>query len=153
MKIAYGKTYRTETVKRVSAAVDRVLDLPVFAAAELVVLNREQMRALNRETRGVDRPTDVLSFPFYQLAPGVALDKADFTGYESRRRAVILGSVAVCKEQCREQAVEYGHSEEREFAFLIVHGLLHILGYSHDGESDEQVMKSKAYQILEKAGF
>ena len=83
---------------------------------------------MNREYRGVDRVTDVISFAFE--------DNNDLVYNDIR----MLGDIFICIPQMKRQATEYGHSEKRELAFLAVHGILHLLGYDHMNEKDEKVM-------------
>lgn len=97
---------------------------------------------LNKEYRGVDRPTDVLSFPLLDVLP----ERSDTT--------VALGDIVISTEQAKKQAEEYGHSLKREVCFLAVHSVLHLLGYDHEtSEEDEKVMFSKQREILEIAGI
>ena len=97
---------------------------------------------LNKEYRGVDRPTDVLSFPLLDVLP----ERSDVT--------VALGDIVISTEQAKKQAEEYGHSLKREVCFLAVHSVLHLLGYDHEtSEEDEKVMFSKQREILEIAGI
>ena len=105
----------------------------------------ETIRALNREYRGIDRPTDVLSFPMYSFAEGDAPpDEGDFT----------LGDVVISVERAEAQAKEYGHSTRREIAFLTVHSILHLLGWDHEtGEADERAMFAKQDEIMDALGI
>lgn len=112
---------------------------------EAVIVSPEEIRELNNETRGIDRVTDVLSFPMLE-----DLDDAETDADGS----VFLGSMVICKERAVEQAEEYGHSVEREAAFLAVHSVLHLLGYDHEtGEDDERKMFDKQERILTEMGI
>ncbi len=99
----------------------------------------ERIQTLNRDFRHVDRVTDVLTFPAWEGEISLSAD-----GY--------LGDIMICLERAEEQAVEYGHSLERELSFLAVHGVLHLLGYDHMNEADERVMREKQTAILEQIG-
>ena len=99
----------------------------------------ERIQTLNRDFRHVDRVTDVLTFPAWEGEVSLSAD-----GY--------LGDIMICLERAEEQAVEYGHSLERELSFLAVHGVLHLLGYDHMNEADERVMREKQTAILEQIG-
>ncbi len=99
----------------------------------------ERIRELNRTFRKVDRVTDVLTFPAWEGETSLAAD-----GY--------LGDIMICYERAKEQALEYGHSLVRELSFLAVHGVLHLLGYDHMTEADEQVMRTKQTAILDRMG-
>lgn len=95
---------------------------------------------LNREYRGVDRPTDVLSFPIF--------DDEDMGG------KVVLGDIVLSLEKAKAQAEEYGHSFEREIAFLCVHSMLHLLGYDHEeGKAEESEMFLRQEEILCNMGI
>ncbi len=109
--------------------------------------DNEQIHALNLQYRGVDKPTDVLSFPLM-----------DFSGESDEPVAdepvVSLGDIVISLERAREQAEEYGHSFEREVAFLTAHSMLHLLGYDHEtGEADEQDMRARQTAIMEALGL
>ena len=99
----------------------------------------ERIRELNRSFRNVDTVTDVLTFPAWEGEISLAAD-----GY--------LGDIMICYERAKEQAQEYGHSLERELSFLAVHGVLHLLGYDHMTEADEQRMRARQTLILESIG-
>ena len=125
----------------------------VTAPCEVDVLltDDEGIHAINLEQRGVDRPTDVLSFPMWEkkeLDTGTAAGDID-----PENDAVLLGDIVISAEKAVEQAAEYGHSPEREFAFLSVHSTLHLLGYDHEtSEEDETYMNQKQEEILTKIG-
>ncbi len=102
-------------------------------AVSLLFTNDDTIQRLNREFRGVDKPTDVLSFP------------SDETGF--------LGDIAISVPCAERQAEEYGHSREREIAFLTVHAMLHLFGYDHIEPEDESVMRGRQRDILAAAGM
>jgi probable rRNA maturation factor len=106
----------------------------------LTIVPDDRIRALNREHRGVDEVTDVLSFPL------VDQDGAAFVLPPSE--PTHLGDVVVALEQARRQAALYEHSFERELAYLTVHGILHLLGYDHEDEGDKGQMRSREEEIL-----
>lgn len=121
---------------------------------DLSVVSAEEIRRLNRENRGVDSVTDVLSFPNLDGIKGRVLKKKDFPfDYDEDERALFLGSVAVCKEKIIEQAKEYGHSEEREFAYLFTHSLFHLFGYDHMTEEEKKEMREKEEGVLSALGI
>lgn len=113
------------------------------AEVSIVLTDDREIHALNREYRGVDRPTDVLSFPLMEGEDG----NLELNGYPEGE-PVALGDVVISLERAREQAVEYGHSLHRELAFLTVHGILHLLGYDHDTHERERLMRAKEEAIL-----
>ncbi len=115
-----------------------------------IITNNEQMQALNLAHRGVDKPTDVLSFPMVTCsAPGVpSPDKEDFDG-----DVLMLGDMVLSYQKAEEQAQEYGHSIMREVAFLCVHSVLHLLGHDHMDAQEEAAMLLKQEQILSAMGL
>ena len=126
------------------------------AEAEVAFATEAEIRTVNRLQRGIDAPTDVLSFPALTLSAG---QYPPFTAqnfpYEvdPESGCVFLGSIMICEAQARRQAVEYGHSERRERGYLFLHGLLHLLGYDHIEEEDRRVMRAAEEAILAIAGL
>ena len=107
----------------------------------VLITDAEEIQRLNGSYRNIDRVTDVLTFPAWE--GDAILCPPD--GY--------LGDIAICFERAEEQALEYGHSLERELAFLSVHGALHILGYDHMTPEDEAIMMGKQDEILIEMGY
>lgn len=102
----------------------------------ITFVDNEAIRQINKEYRNIDRETDVLSFPL-----------------DEKGRDTVLGDVVISLEKAKSQSVEYGHSFERELAFLCVHSVLHLLGYDHEiSKEDEKIMFEKQEKILEKMG-
>ena len=108
---------------------------------------------MNMEFRQIDRPTDVLSFPMVNFdEPGVWCGKAveSSVSISPETGELVLGDIVLCSQIIKEQAQEYGHSEYREFAFLVVHSLLHLFGFDHM-ENDERVrMEKEQKSILQR---
>ena len=103
-----------------------------------------KIRKINNEYRQIDRATDVLSFPMFEKSElDKKIENNDFL-YED-----ILGDIIISVEKVQEQAKAYGHSEKREFAFLIVHSMLHLFGYDHMTPEDAAIMEPKQREILE----
>ena len=102
----------------------------------IIFVTKEEIHELNKQYRGVDRVTDVISF---------ALEDAHDVSLTDVR---VLGDIYICIDRMKEQALEYGHSETRELSFLTVHGLLHLLGYDHQTKEDEEVMFGIQRKIL-----
>ncbi|MBM6949039.1 rRNA maturation RNase YbeY [Mordavella massiliensis] len=138
----------------VDAALDYV-GCPYEAQVNLLLTTDEQIHEMNRQFRGIDRPTDVLSFPMVEYeAPGefgFLEDEEDCFDPESGE--LVLGDIVISKERVLEQAAAYGHSPKREFAFLIAHSVLHLTGYDHIGEEERLVMEQKQREILEQLGI
>ncbi len=115
---------------------------PCNAEISITFTDNEGIHSLNLEHRGIDRPTDVLSFPLY--------DAGEIKKTESDE-PVPLGDIVLSLEKATEQARDYGHSFEREAAFLCVHSVLHLLGYDHElGEAEEKDMFLRQEEVLKK---
>lgn len=109
----------------------------------ITLTNNENIRKINAEHRKIDKATDVLSFPMFDRAEIDSLKVEDEEEFED-----ILGDIIVSVEKVREQAEEYGHSFERELAYLVTHGMLHLLGYDHMIEEEKVVMRKREEEIL-----
>ena len=109
----------------------------------VTLTNNEQIHKTNKETRNVDRPTDVLSFPMFER------EEIHFLKEVEKEEIDILGDIIVSIEKVKEQAIEYGHSFERELAYLVTHGMLHLLGYDHMVEEEKEQMRKREEEILE----
>lgn len=119
----------------------RLEGLPEAAQVSVSFVDDATIHELNREHRGIDRPTDVLSFPQYE--PDEVFPEG---------MPVVLGDLVVSIETARRQAAEYGHDEEREIAFLLVHGFLHLLGYDHETPEEEAEMRQQQRILLDRLG-
>lgn len=113
-------------------------------AVSLVVTDDAEVQALNQQYRGIDRPTDVLSFSQTESSSELG-DDAFPTPTEGPRA---LGDIVISVDRVRAQAAEYGHSQRRELAYLAVHGLLHLLGFDHETEADRIVMRETEERAL-----
>ncbi len=126
-------------------------DVPL--AIELIFVNGEEIHRLNRETRGVDKVTDVLSYPSLDGVKGKPLKRAEHPFEIDEEGNLLIGSIVVCCDRAKEQAEEYGHSYERELHYLIVHGIMHCLGYDHITDEERAEMRQKEEYILGKLGI
>ena len=108
----------------------------------VVVTDNENIREINNEQRNIDRATDVLSFPGYE--------KDEWNELKKNEELVYIGDIVISKEKVEEQAKEYGHSFEREFCYLVAHGMLHLMGYDHMVDSDKVIMRGKEEEIMKK---
>ncbi len=144
-----GKNIKT---KDIADAVCKVLDQTAELKAELVFVSAERIRELNRETRGIDKVTDVLSYPSLDGIRGKVLKKKDYPT-ETDGRNLFIGSIVICEDKVKEQAEEFGHSEEKERTYLIIHGLMHLFGYDHMEENDKKQMREKEKAALALLGI
>ncbi|MDK8180986.1 rRNA maturation RNase YbeY [Paenibacillus sp. UMB4589-SE434] len=120
----------------------------------LTFVDDERIHELNRDYRGIDRPTDVLSFALNE-STDEELDILYEVEDESELLTIgdMLGDIIISTERAQAQAEEYGHSLEREIGFLFVHGFLHLLGYDHQDDESERVMMDKQEAVLAKVGL
>lgn len=116
----------------------------------VALVSEEEIREINRQFRAVDQATDVLSFPItdYDIASTTHVGDIDPETGE-----LLLGDIVVSVERARAQALEYGHSFEREFSFLVTHGMLHLIGYDHEIEEDTRVMRQMEESIMDAMGL
>lgn len=130
----------------------QVLSFPYEAEVSLTLVSKQRIQELNRTFRSIDRPTDVLSFPLLTLpAPGDFSEiEADPDHFNPDSGEVMLGDIVLSTAHVKAQAEEYSHSEKREYAFLIVHSMLHLLGYDHETDGEEKAMTSMQEKILSK---
>lgn len=120
----------------------------------LTFTNNDEIHELNKQYRGIDRPTDVLSFALND--DGV--DELDIIFEVENENEIdpisgMLGDIIISVERAEEQRIEYGHSLEREIGFLFVHGFLHLLGYDHEDDAAEEVMTKKQESVLQQVGL
>lgn len=140
--------------KVVEEALD-FLECPYEVEVNLLLTENEQIHQMNQEFRGIDRPTDVLSFPmvdYEEAGDFTFLDTAD-EYFHPETGELILGDIVISKNKVIEQAEAYGHSLEREYAFLIAHSMLHLAGYDHMEEEERVVMEKMQATILERLGI
>lgn len=121
-------------------------DLPFDASITLV--DNSQIEQMNKEYRNIQEPTDVLSFPLLDYIEGVPdIKPGDLDPHTNR---IALGDIIISAEKAQEQANSYGHSFQRELAFLAVHGMLHLLGYDHLQPEDEKDMFQRQERVLQE---
>ena len=114
-------------------------------------VNNQEMRSLNKEYRNIGKETDVLSFPLVEFIEEELNTEDEDAEYIEEE--IALGDIVISMEKALEQSKEYGHSFNRELAFLLVHGMLHLLGYDHDEEASEGEMFDKQEEILKNMKF
>ncbi len=142
-----------KTGKTMEHAASEALHLeginPSCAALSLSFTEPNEIRSLNKQYRGIDKVTDVLSFPAFEPdeIPGAAA-KAVEAGQE-----FFIGDVIICQDKAREQAEEFGHSYERELIYLFVHSVFHLLGFNHENESGRRVMRAREETVMDTLGI
>lgn len=139
-------------IRKVEKAVYAELGQTDIFEVDLAVTDGETVREFNRETRGVDSETDVLSFPYFEGLK-LPVTEEDFSDEAFDGRRVALGSIMISSPRAHLQAEEYGHSYERELGFLACHGLLHLLGFDHIDPDDEKRMRAVADRVMKRVGL
>lgn len=142
-----------ENAEKIEAALSDFVQTDVPLKIECEFVDEEEIRRLNSEMRGIDKVTDVLSFPELENIKGKPIKKAEHPFELDEDGALLIGSLAVCVKRAKEQAEEYNHSYYRELNYLIVHGILHCLGYDHIEEKDKAEMRAKEEEILGGMGI
>lgn len=139
-----------DTIKNVCIAVLCEEECDFDAEISVTLTDNEAIRKINNEQRGIDKATDVLSFPMLEFDA----DGNTNAEYEMDGGCVMLGDIVISMERAREQSEEYGHSIIREIAFLTAHSMLHLLGYDHvDDKEGEEVMCEKQEKVLNSLGI
>lgn len=148
-----GATFKERRLMRkVEKACYAALGQSAIFTVDLTVVDGETIRELNASARGVDKVTDVLSFPCFEgLKPPVSVDSFSDCDYDGKY--IMLGSIMICRERAAEQAAEFEHSYARELGFLTCHGLLHLLGFDHIESEDEEVMTAWQRRIMDAVGL
>ena len=141
-----------ELAKEVIEACMEAEDFPYEAEVNLTLVDDAAIQEINASYRQIDRATDVLSFPLLEYdAPGDFSKVEDLMGdnINPDTGEVMLGDIVISVDHVREQAKEYGHSEKREYAFLIVHSMLHLFGYDHMEPEEAEEMQDHQRKILD----
>ena len=120
----------------------------------LLFVDNNEIREINNETRGIDKVTDVLSFPMLDYPENMVFKNV----YKNKKfneiyldgEALVLGDMVLSLERAKEQSIEYNHSFEREVCYLVVHSILHLLGYDHMNDEDKAKMRTREEEILGK---
>lgn len=135
-----------ETIKKVVQACfeeENMLDSKLYISITLT--DPKNIKEINSKYRNIDKETDVLSFPMFEKEElDSKLKNKEFIHED------ILGDIIISVQRVEEQAEEYGHSFEREFAYMLVHGFYHLMGYDHIQDEDKKIMRTKEEKVLEK---
>ena len=141
------------------SVIEAVLDkegCPYEAQINLLLTDNEGIRTYNAQFRQIDRETDVLSFPnvdYEEPSDFEGLEEYEADYFDPESGELLLGDIIISVDKVREQAESYGHSEKREFAFLVAHSMLHLLGYDHMTEDEAKQMEEKQESILRMLGI
>ena len=137
--------------KVIEAALDYE-ECPYEVEVNLLLTMNDEIQEMNQNFRQIDRATDVLSFPMidYEVAGNFDFLEDVMDAFHPESGELMLGDIVISKEKVISQAEEYGHSVEREYAFLIAHSMLHLFGYDHMEDEERIVMEAKQKEILEQ---
>lgn len=141
-----------ETARRVVEATLDYMGCPYEASVGILITDNEEIHRLNLEHRQIDRPTDVLSFPMIDFGVPGEFDWLETDGddcFDPDSGELLLGDIVISADKVLEQAEAYGHSVTREYAFLITHSMLHLLGYDHMTPEDAALMEQRQEEILQ----
>ena len=138
----------------IEAALDAE-ECPYECEVEVLLTDNAGIQEINRENRGIDAPTDVLSFPMAEYpAPGdFSRLEEDEDCFHPETGELLLGDIVISLDKVREQAEKYGHAEERELAFLTAHSMFHLMGYDHMEEEERKIMEEKQERLLDLLGI
>ena len=142
--------------QEVALAVLDSEECPYETQVNLLLTDNKGIHEFNKETRNIDAPTDVLSFPNveYEVPGNFEVAEEQEAGcFDPDSGELILGDIIISVDKVNTQALEYGHSEKREFAFLVAHSMLHLCGYDHMTPEEEQEMIQKQELILKTLGI
>lgn len=150
-----------EIDEKLSLTIDKIIDYALKEEKVLIpyevsviYVDNETIKEINLETRGIDRATDVLSFPMLDYDDKKVFkecyDGHDFSVIDLNDGNLVLGDIVLSLERAKEQSKEFGHSFEREVCYLIIHSVLHLLGYDHMEEDEKKVMRKREEEILNK---
>lgn len=148
-----GDEFPKENVAALEKAMDGFVETDVTLAIEFLFVNGAEIRRLNRETRSIDKVTDVLSYPTLDGIKGEAIYGDEHPYEMDEEDNLLIGSVVVCCDRAKEQAEEFGHSYNRELHYLLVHGIMHCLGYDHMTDEEKAEMREQEEKILGKLGI
>ena len=145
-----------DIVRQVANAALEAEGCPYEVQLNVILTDNEGIRRFNREYRGIDRETDVISFPNLDFASAADFDIDEERGadyFDPDTGELLLGDIVISVDRVKEQASAYGHSEKREFAFLVAHSMFHLCGYDHMTEEEACLMERKQEAVLTGLGM
>ncbi len=159
MSIIIENEYRGEILSDYEVIIREIVEAsldyegcPYECQVSVTLVDNDTIHEVNREYRDIDRPTDVLSFPGLEYEEPGTFDWLEEEGvgcFDPESGELLLGDIMISMDKVKEQAEEYGHSQRREFAFLIAHSMLHLMGYDHMVPDEREVMEKKQEEILQ----
>ncbi len=145
-----------EILNNIESAIDFALreeEIDFEYEVSVTLVDNEEIRNINKDNRAIDKATDVLSFPCIEYEEGkVFKELYDINSFDASYfdgDALVLGDIVLSLDKCQEQSKEYCHSFKRESAYLVIHSVLHLLGYDHMNEDDKKKMRKREEELLE----
>lgn len=156
-----GHTFSFDPEKVAEDVINASLDAvgcPYEAEVSLLITDKDSIHEMNRTYRGIDRETDVLSFPLQEYDQPGNFDKfedpkAESDSFDPDSGEFLLGDIVISADRVVSQAADFGHSEKREFAFLVAHSMLHLTGYDHMEEDERLQMEEMQRKIMDLVGI
>ena len=154
VEVSFPFDYKELAEEVVLAALDAE-DFPFEAEIGLLLVSLKGIQEINFQQRNLDKPTDVLSFPMiaYERPGDFASIEQEEDNFNPDTGEAMLGDIVLCVDKVKEQAERFGHSEMREFSFLILHSMLHLFGYDHMTKEEAGEMEEKQRKILDQMGI
>lgn len=154
VEVSFPFDYKKLAEEVVLAALDAE-DFPFEAEIGLLLVSLKGIQEINFQQRNLDKPTDVLSFPMiaYERPGDFASIEREEDNFNPDTGEAMLGDIVLCVDKVKEQAERFGHSEMREFSFLILHSMLHLFGYDHMTKEEAGEMEEKQRKILDQMGI
>ena len=154
VEVSFPFDYKKLAEEVVLAALDAE-DFPFEAEIGLLLVSLKGIQEINFQQRNLDKPTDVLSFPMiaYERPGAFASIEQEEDNFNPDKGEAMLGDIVLCVDKVKEQAERFGHSEMREFSFLILHSMLHLFGYDHMTKEEAGEMEEKQRKILDQMGI
>lgn len=145
------RKYKT-IAKTVAEEVVELMEQPEGIEVVIKFVSKKEIRRLNKETRNIDKVTDVLSYPSFELSPNEKLNLRDdeINLFKSESGFIHFGDMAICFAQTKKQAKEFGNSVIAEIKKLVIHSMLHLMGYDHIQDEDFVIMNKKEIELSEK---
>ena len=148
--------YYEEIIEDVIRGSIEYLNCPYECEVSVLITDNDGIHGINLDERGIDAPTDVLSFPLLDFdAPNDLsyIEKYPQDYFNPESGELVLGDIVISVDKVKSQSEEYGHSDKRELAFLVAHSMLHLFGYDHMEENDRAIMEQLQRDILTKKGY
>ncbi|MBQ4058134.1 MAG: rRNA maturation RNase YbeY [Lachnospiraceae bacterium] len=152
--ISFGIEYERIAEEIIKATLEYV-GCPYECEVNILLTDNKGIQETNKDMRGIDTPTDVLSFPMidFQAEADFSLAENDVSLFNATTGELLLGDIMISLEKVKEQAEQYNHSIKREYAFLIAHSMLHLSGYDHMEEDERIRMEHIQDEILQQIGY